>query len=315
MTTPTPKTKKVHFYEVKILTAEGEQQIVPRKWKEYFEGWMDIHPKLSDRKVNGVFCEARERQAYALVELHKPLNPDYAGLINHDSGTVTEYLSKDDDQHEGTEFAHSSVAAFFAEGRFFALAQGNGLSSPRSNAVADFLNAVVPLDDASWKVTPIIDRGRMRELKNSEGVSAFSGRFTTHQDLLTDSSDQDVPSLGNYLNQLASHLQSELIVEVSIKLDKANRQSRSKRRLFKDFLTPSLERISDSPNAKATISREVETEHGLSMSDSEISLVTSQFVVAAEFEEDPTEAKRFSRLVDIVVETVMKNEARVKELY
>ncbi|WP_156380289.1 hypothetical protein [Arthrobacter sp. Soil762] len=291
--------KKAAFYRAYILKDAARQDPQERDWTAFLSGVAKL--PFTERVIDDIVFEPSKFSDGWVLGIHKPINTDFMTRVNAKTGRIADLL--DDPEAGDGGLSHSTAVYFTGLGNVFALTGGGGNSSPRSNAVADFLQEFAPPAEGSfWKTEPVMTKDQIEQLRASKGLVEFTSRFSTAQSLFT--ADDDDTGLVGFAEKLAVRVGGDLEISIQLRLPAESRNKSVKEKLRNLVLgdLPRLAGKGTGAKAKAVLAEGVEEE---------ISLVAHRLAEDFEIGKLGPESRQFSELMQALLNVGAQMEDRV----
>ena len=294
--------KKAAFYRAYILKDAARQDPAERVWPEFLSRVAKL--PFEDRVIDDLVFEPSVFGDKWVLGVHKPINTDFMSRVDSTTGRIADLL--DDPEVADGGLSHSTAVYFTGLGNVFALTGGGGNSSPRANAVADFLQTFAPPPEgAFWKTEPVMTKDQIAKLRSSKGLVEFSSKFSTAQSLFT--SEDDDSGLVGFAEKLAERVGGDLEIAIQVRLPAESRNSSVKEKL-RNLVLGDLRRLAakgTGARAKAIVAAGVEEE---------ISLVAHRLAEEFEIGKLGPESRQFSELMQALLNVGAEMEDRVTEI-
>lgn len=221
--------RTVRFY--RIYEQQPKEKILRAGtlWKEGFESLFEGEAK--NLKIGEVKFQIHQGYTdLVVVSMHKPIDLLFATQEDEAEGTFKDVTEEELEAHK---LAYASVAVVGEHQGvlYLAVTKGGHFGSPGHKNFEELLGHALPLSASSkWVVEGVTHPSDRERLKNSQGVSAFSGTILSqpsHGEVEGLSYGSAIEKLGK---AIADYIGTEIELEISVKLKDYGREEAAKAR-------------------------------------------------------------------------------------
>lgn len=299
-----PESKYAYVYRVVVRDAQGPRP-VEVDWAALSERYEAY--SLTERTHDNVvyFFSAHEDDRVA-VSMHEPLAQDFLSTLSAATGTVEDILPDKELDGPGDQVARSTAVVPLGRQGHFAYVRGV-VHAPSHTRLRELLKAAFELEEGEhWEVEPVMDSAAIKQFEAADGLTAFRSKFRVQHDLLSMLPKRR--GIFKPVAKIATWLESDLDVELTIKLPPSSREHQGKRREFHRLTRNNLpELVGKDSRAKATVVQP----NGQS---EVLDLVEHKLVVSFEIPPASTERRSFTALRDGLLSIASDIEATLNAL-
>lgn len=267
-------------------------------WIQLFERIEALTPE--DRYVEGTLIDPIRRGGAYLLGLLKPQSPDYLVRLG-DDGRVIDLMSDADEgpnSGEGdasagrpTAIFHTSVVLLLPVGDAFAITMGSN-HSPREATVVKLVEKLHDRrDEFHWAKMALMDRGKIKQLREGRGVERFSTTIDTNRTLFDSDDDKSLMAAMDHVGDVVG---ADVEIELTISL-KGVDNTQGNRAKFRDSIVRGLDRLIPPRSARQGASAKVFDKDG---HVEVLDLVEHRMQVQFEVGAAKSEQARYTELVD-----------------
>lgn len=258
-------------------------------WKTLIETLEAKAPK--DRTFDGVVVEPIRRDGKLLLGLAKPLGTNYLGRLDS-NGRVVDLMPKEDETSEerpALTYMQTAVALLLPIGDAVAIVHG-GTQSPKIGSVLKVVEELHEVkSEYHWARRPLMDRGKIKQLKAGSGVDRFTTYLDTNRDIFSD----DDSSLVGKIDGIGDALDANVQLEITISLP-GSENTKSKRGTFLEQIVGSLGRLVPSASSGHGATANVYSQDGYV---EELELVEHRMQVSFDVPSRDSDKARYTELV------------------
>lgn len=245
-----PEVKNAYVYRAVIRDAHG-RRAVEVDWHALFEKYTGR--PLKDRTHGDVvYFVTKEDAGQIMLSMHQPLSMDYLTRVSTQDGTVADLLPDDERGEEEDRVARSTTVLPIGRQGHFAYARGV-THAPGHTKVRELLKLEFPLEEGEhWEVEAVVDTGALKQFEAADGLTAFKSKMLIQHDLI--SMLPRKKGIFKPLAKIAKWVESDLEVELTVRLPESARNHHGKRRELHRLTRNSLpEMVGKNSGAKATV--------------------------------------------------------------
>lgn len=267
-------------------------------WIELFERIEALPPE--DRYVEQTLIDPIRRGDAYLLGLLKPQSPDYLVRLGED-GRVIDLMSDEEDGAKDRDgetprgappaIFHTSVVLLLPIGDAFAITLGSN-HSPRDATVVKLVEKLHDRqDEFHWTKMALMDRGKIKQLREGRGVERFSTTIDTNRTLFDSDDDESLMAAMDHVGDVVG---ADVEIELTISLKGAD-NNQGNRAKFRDSIVRGLDRLIPPRSARQGASAKVFDKDGRA---EVLDLVEHRMQVQFEVGAAKTEQARYTELVD-----------------
>lgn len=299
-----PVSKHAYVYRVVVRDAQGLRP-VEVDWSALCKEYESY--SLSERTHDDVvYFFSTHEDGQVAISMHEPLAPDFLSTLSAQTGTVEDILPDEESDGPADQVARSTAVIPIGRQGHFAYVRGV-VHAPGHTRIRQLLKAAFDLGEGEhWEVEPVMDTAAIKQFEAADGLTAFHSKFRVQHDLLSMLPRRR--GIFKPVAKIATWLDSDLDVELTIKLPASSRDHLGKRREFHRLTHNNLpELVGKNSGAKATVVQP----NGQS---EVLDLVEHKLVVSFEIPPGSTERRSFTALRDGLVSIASDIEATLNVL-
>lgn len=296
--------RTVAFYVLRLRSREtaSYRSLCDVNWTEQLSVF--ANRPWEEKEFSGVRYDSILDREYPVLSILEQFDSTFVQYIDSKNKCVTDYMDSYLENGRG-DLAKSSAFAFFSQYGLVGRISGSaGKSTAPLKRALDHYWA--PGNNWEWDILPVVMTDSLERFeKELRELSSLSAGFTTTNGLFSDS--HHVDKIGEFYQEMADSIGTELSVEIKISIPRGNRFSsaaRSFKQVVKDFV----------PYAAGQGKLMQVTGTDLSDKLLELNLVSHPLVEREEIEIRDNEPRQFTNLIDRLVSVCQDKESYLYDI-